>query len=253
VNKILLYRIKNKLKRLMTGKKVTDDFDWDLYPEHYQGELDRIAQIRLQVLSPQDYIYKDGELLKNNETPLALHPNHRLLYETVLQLAPSSVMEIGCGGGDHLKNLSLLAPQIKLHGRDLSKEQLAFCRQRHKELKADLGQLDVTLPTPLNFPRVDIVYTQAVIQHIKTGNAHRVALVNLFRIAEKQIVLMENWSCHDFKGDVEFLFSQGLLPWENLYIYYREAGETHKTRIMVVSAVKLKNYGELKYYSLFTS
>jgi hypothetical protein len=124
VNKILLYRIKNKLKRLMTGKKVTDDFDWDLYPEHYQGELDRIAQIRLQVLSPQDYIYKDGELLKNNETPLALHPNHRLLYETVLQLAPSSVMEIGCGGGDHLKNLSLLAPQIKLHGWDLSKERI---------------------------------------------------------------------------------------------------------------------------------
>jgi ubiquinone/menaquinone biosynthesis C-methylase UbiE len=252
VNKILRYRIKNKIRSLLTGKKVTDDFDWELYPEHYQGELDNIAKTCLQVLAPGDYFFKDGMLLQDKDTPIALHPNHQLLYETILQIAPMSVMEIGCGGGDHLKNISLLLPQTKMYGRDISQKQMDFARERHNELNAELDQLDVTLPLPLDYPIVDIVYTQAVIQHIKTSNAHIVALANLFRIAEKQVILMENWSCHDFKRDIEFLFNRGILPWENLYIYYREAGATSKTRIMIVSAVKLTNYSELKDYSLFT-
>ena len=83
VKKILLYRIKNKIRSLITGKKVTDDFDWEIYPDHYQGELEKIAKTRLQVLSPGDYIYRKGLLSPDKKLPLLLHPNHRLLYETM--------------------------------------------------------------------------------------------------------------------------------------------------------------------------
>ncbi len=165
--KILSYNIKKNIKTML-GKKITDDFDWKLYNLHYRGELEEVSKIYTQILQVYDYIFKDGHLSKNNEKVLPLHPNYRLLYETMLQLGPQSVFEVGCGGGDHLSNLNILSPDIKLFGSDLSKEQLDFLIERHPELKAEIKQYDSTLPLPYNQEKVDIAFSQAVLMHIKT-------------------------------------------------------------------------------------
>jgi hypothetical protein len=36
--RILLYRLRHRFARL-TGRRITDDFDWASYSLHYRGEL----------------------------------------------------------------------------------------------------------------------------------------------------------------------------------------------------------------------
>jgi len=96
----IVYRIMSIMSRLK--KKIfrssADDFDWRWYHLHYQAELAEIKNVHTLVLSPGDYGFSDGALsLQRNVLPL--HPNHRLLYETILQLGPGSILEVGCGGG----------------------------------------------------------------------------------------------------------------------------------------------------------
>lgn len=249
MDKRRIYSVKSKIKTLFGGTTPTDDFDWELYHVHYQGELSDIAKRHSQILSPGDYSFEKNELVRNHDI-LPLHPNHRLLYETILQLSPSSIMEIGCGGGDHLWNLSVLAPSTKLYGRDISIEQINLLRERHPRLRGEIEQLDATLPHPHNSPKVDIAFIQAVIMHIKTGNGHLVALVNLFQYATKQVILMENWNSHNFMEDISLLFSKRMLPWNNIYMYYRDSKEFKKHHIMIVSSVPINVYKGLTEYSL---
>jgi SAM-dependent methyltransferase len=234
----LVYTVINKLKKTLRLSTSADDFDWRWYHYHYQAELSEIKKVHTQVLSPGDYALSDGALSQQRNV-LLLHPNHRLLYETILQLSPGSVLEVGCGGGDHLHNLSVLAANISLYGRDLSTEQLSFLRRRHPELKADIGQLDITLPYSSLWPVVDLSFTQAVIMHIQTGNGHLVALSNLFKMTTKYVILMENWRSHNFMDSIRQIFDMKMIPWGDLYFYYRISPELNKPHLMVVSAMKL--------------
>ena len=136
---------------------------------------------------------KNSCLNKTNDVILPLHPNHRLLYETILQLNPRSLEEIGCGCGDHLYNLGVLSPEINLSGIELSAAQIKFFKKRHPNLRANISQYDSTLLLGGNNQSFDIAFTQAVIMHIKTADKHLIALQNLFKLASKQVVLMENW------------------------------------------------------------
>ena len=200
-SKIFLYRLQRQIDKLKG--KTRDDFDWKLYNILYRGEMIDIAKEHTQILKEDDYTFKDNKLVKIKEELLPLHPNHRLLYETIAQLWPATVFELGCGGGDHLHNIDLLVNNTKLYGVDLSDEQLTFLRERHPNLNAVINQYDCTLPFPSTFPLVNIAYTQAVIMHIQTGNSHMIALSNLFRVAIKQVVLMENWRKHEFMEDIK--------------------------------------------------
>lgn len=98
----LKYRIRTKLLRLFGPTKPAefagDDFDWRAYSAHYAEELTEVEQDHTTRLSPQDYMFTEGRLTQQSSA-LPLHPNHRLLYETLLQLRPASVLEMGCGGG----------------------------------------------------------------------------------------------------------------------------------------------------------
>lgn len=245
--KTMKYRIINKVGKLL-GKKQLDDFDWKLYNIHYEGELDSISKNHTIMLKQGDYIFTDQNLIKQNGQILPLHPNHRLMYETILQLRPSSAMEFGCGGGDHLHNLSLLIPGIKLYGLDISENQIKFLKKRHPSLQAAISRFDITLPLPVNTQEVDIAYTQAVIMHIQTGNAHKVALRNLFHAATRQVVLMENWKRHNFMEDINELFNKNIIPWKQIFYYYRDSEELKKPHIMLVSAVPLPQYKILEDY-----
>ncbi len=242
------------MERIKTifGRKTTDDFDWGIYNIHYRGELQDISKVHTLILQKDDYIFQDGRLLKNNTKKLPLHPNHRLLYETILQLAPSFVLELGCGGGDHLHNIKILFSEIELFGIDLSLKQLKLLKERHPNLKAKLKQFDITLPLSYDTPSVDIAFTQAVIMHIQTGNGHLVALSNLFRVATKQVILMENWTKHNFMEDINKLFSLKIIPHDQLFFYYRESEELKKPHLMIISSVPLMQYPVLTDYRILS-
>lgn len=152
-------------------------------------------------------------------------------------------------GGDHLYNLIVLAPNIDLYGRDLSNEQLLFLWRRHPELKADVGQIDITLPFSSLYPCVELCFTQAVIMHIHTGNGHLVGLSNLFKISKKHVILMENWRSHNFMDSIQQLFEKKMISWDNLFFYYRISPELNKPHIMIVSAEQLP-YDPLTKYDI---
>lgn len=222
-----------------------DDFDWRRYEGHYRTELKNLSAEHSQRIRPGDYAMEGGQLNRVGDI-LPLHPNHRLLYETIVQLAPASVVELGCGGGDHLHCLELLLPDTQFHGFDRSPEQLGFLRERNPDVRATLELLDATMPYSRDLPTVDVGYTQAVFMHIQTGNGHRVAMANLFHMATKQVVLMENWSRHDFVADIRELFERRMIPWTDLHLYFRRAPElANRPHMLVASSIPLE-YEELE-------
>jgi len=243
----LVYKAGKVYRSLVKGDRSADDFNWKLYHHHYAQELRNSKKNQSQVIKPGDYTFTNGSLnLTRNVLPL--HPNHRLEYESILQLKPKRVMEVGCGWGDHLQNLSVLNPKIQLFGCDLGNEQLRLLKKRHPHLKASVRQFDITLPFSDDLPKVDVCFTQAVIMHIQTANAHRVGLANMFKMATNQVVLMENWKRHNFLDDIKMLHKQKMIPWKNIYFYYRTSPEYgNKPHIMIVSSKKLR-YPELKNY-----
>ena len=221
------------------ASQAADDFNWDEYTDYYKNELIQGQQDHSLRLSASDYVFDKFQLVKHTSRA-PLHPNHRLLYETVLVLDPRSVLEVGCGGGDHLFNLSSLKPTMSIFGVDRSTSQLEFAANRWPPIKDRTMKCDITLPYTTCLPSVDLVYTQAVIMHIKTGNGHLVALSNLFRIAEKQVVLMENWSHHQFLSDIQFLHRERMIPWEDVFFYFRRSPEYgDKPHVMIISSIPL--------------
>jgi len=209
----------------------TDDFDWSLYHLDYRAQIEVLAKDILQRLEAGDAVFEAGKLhMRRVASPL--HPNHATLYETIGVLAPRSVIEIGCGGGDHLHNLGILYPTLQRRGFDRSPAQLAFLRERSPQLAPLTHILDITMPPAEDTPTADVVYTQAVLMHIQAGNGHLVALHNMFRMALKQIVLMENWKRHRFVDDIRLLHECGMLAWAPRFYFRRWAGRPH---ILVVS------------------
>lgn len=213
----------------------SDDFDWSRYHLTYRRQIEELEQTGLLKLGADSASMTDGRLEVNAGFP-PMHPNHVCLYETIGALGARSVIEIGCGGGDHLHNLGVLFPDMDRRGFDRSAEQLAFLARRNPELRELAGILDITMPPSCLFPTADVVYTQAVIMHIQAGNGHRVALANMFGMASEQVVLMENWTRHAFVDDIRALDQGGMLPWQpNLYLR-RSAGKPH---LLVASRTEL--------------
>lgn len=239
-----IYQVRHLLKTLFTGKKTTDDFDWDLYTQHYKGELKHVEETATAVLQPGDYVFENNVLVKKN-TVKPLHDNHLVLYETILQLNPMSALEVGCGGGDMLANLATLHPTMKLFGEDRSKNQLHLLRERHPNLRAEVKVHDITSGVLPSWPPIDLVFTQAVIMHIKTGDNHRLALQNMFQMAKKYVVLMENWRAHDFVKDILDLHKQNQLGWDKVYLYSRPYPGNDKPYLLIASREPLSMYQTL--------
>src|SRR5581483_1369861 len=131
----MIYKIRYLLKSLFNRKDHKVDFNWKIYSQHYKGELATAEKKHSLILKEGDYEFKHHKLLKISDRP-SLHPNHKLIYETILDLNPSSIIEIGCGGSDHLHNLKILEKKnTRIEGIDISKAQLSFLRQRHPDLK----------------------------------------------------------------------------------------------------------------------
>jgi trans-aconitate methyltransferase len=194
----------------------------------------------LSIINGSDYSFFDNNLICNIKNGLVLHTNHHVLYETILKLNPKNVIEFGCGGGDHLKNINTLDKNIELNAFDRSTNQLDLLNERHPGLKANIKIQNITEKFQ-QYEKYDISYSQAVIMHIKEG--HLQALENMFNTADKQVILMENWLEHDFYDDIQLLFNEKRLNWDTLYLYINTF---HNSNIFIASKTKLTIFTELK-------
>lgn len=217
----LVWKARTKTaRRLLAGSPDEydgDDFDWSRYHVEYSQQLAELEAVHTLRLEDGHWELANGSLRVDRGLPL--HPNHKVLYETIAALAPRSVLEAGCGGGDHLHNLSLLLPEAEIRGIDRSEGQLGILRRRNPKFSGVVAAVDLTLPHPRGTAPADVVFAQAVLMHIQTGNGHRVALWNVFDLALNHVVLMENLERHDLIRDISELWARNILPWEKLHLY----------------------------------
>lgn len=245
-----LLKFIDKLKSPTLSNVKNDMFNWSRYNLHYRGELKEIAKTNTLTIKTNDYSFINSRLTKTNKDIRPLHSNWRLLYETILQLKPRSIFEIGCGNGMHLNNIHVLAPEVKLSGIDRDENQLNFLKERHPELNAKILLANATELFPQNFlPTVDLAFTQAVIMHIHEGEKHKIALINLFNISSKYVILIERWKNHPFLGDIKELFNKKAINWERINFYYRTSPE-NKIPIMIICSKEPLSYPELTNYEV---
>lgn len=81
-----------------------DDFEWSKYNKKYCKQISEIEKENTLILPEGKYSIVEGKIVLEPSL-LPLHPNHKLLYETIYDLKPGSLLEVGCGCGDHLANI----------------------------------------------------------------------------------------------------------------------------------------------------
>jgi SAM-dependent methyltransferase len=247
------YGIKKRLlKMFFPGTKSRDDFDWRIYTDHYTKELQVISKNHSLSIAKGDYTF-NGKVLEKRANILDLHPNYRLVYETILQLSPASVLEVGCGRGDHLHNLSILEGKLDLYGVDISRKQIDYLCRSYPELKTKVQIFDIARSyTRLPLKPMDAVFTQAVLMHIQDASRYEMSLRNIFAIARLFVVLMENWVRHDFLEDIQQLHLRHRIPWDNIFYHYRVSSDLDRQHLMVISRTRLK-YPILNDYSILVN
>ena len=197
--------LRSSLNRIRYGKRLgpvfgdfqpADDYDWTQYTEDsYKHEMASAHHVRR--LADVEWSVFGGRIKTPGDRPL--HPMHRIIYETALELRPNSAFEAGCGGGDHLANLKLLMPELQIDGGDVSKEQLAFARQRNfSNISVSLRQLDLTKAGAADGIKAEFVYTNAVLMHIHGGDRPLEFVRNLWNISTRYLLFVENWSRHNY-------------------------------------------------------
>lgn len=233
----ILCNVKSRIQKIRNK----DDFEWSEYNKEYSKQISEIEKENTLILPDGKYSIVEGKIVLE-EPSLAFHPNHKLLYETIYDLKPGSLLEVGCGCGDHLANIQKILPETEISGCDLLEDQMRFLLYRHPELKisANVFIHDITISPPNT--KVDLVYTQAVIMHIQRNKRHLNALRNMFHASKKYIVLMENWSRHKFYNDIIKISTEPDFPWESIYLYVNDDG---KQILMVISNTVLEGYKEL--------
>jgi len=237
-------KIRKKLRGI--GKRIglVDDFNWSVYyQDEYSQQISQLEKEFTFVLPEGKYSLNNGKILLESGL-MPLNDNHRALYEAVYALKPSSVLEIGCGCGDHLANLKKILPQTRLSGSDLSQKQLDFLFSRHPELKyqAQLLVQDITKAVP-ELEKSDLVFTQAVLMHIQRYTPYLQALKNIFNLTDKYVVLMENWTRHNFLKDIKMLTKKPYFPWNDIYFYKYDTG---RQIALILSSQPLNMFEQIK-------
>jgi trans-aconitate methyltransferase len=241
--KYALYRISSQMT--FVGKRYIDGVNWKKYNKHYSEELKIIERVHTTVLEESNILLDQGKINFIDQSRLPLHPNAQLLYETIIQLNPGSILEVGCGGGDHLANLNILNPKFNLHGADLSGAQLEFVKKRHPNKDFSLSVVDVS-KKGITLPKVDLIFTQAVLMHITEKNSRfNNAIENLLNSTATNLIVMENWTQHNFFESVVNI-TQNNKSWS---MYYNCLDKDPQTRILIISREAQPKFKPLIDYS----
>jgi hypothetical protein len=73
-------------------------------------------------------------------------------------------------------------------------------------------------------------------------------LENLFKIATRYVILMENWTQHSFLRDIHDLIETGCIPWKQCHLYYRSNACNPDVKLLLASSTPL-NYLPLTDYA----
>jgi 2-polyprenyl-3-methyl-5-hydroxy-6-metoxy-1,4-benzoquinol methylase len=237
------YRILSQIT--FVGRRYIDGVNWEKYNKHYSEELKIIEKVHTLVINAEDYKVLNGKVDFTDPSKLPLHPNAQLLYETVLKLHPNSILEVGCGGGDHLANLKSLIPELEIHGVDLLDKQIEFLNNRHPNNDFKLKVVDIS-ENRVILPSVDVIYTQAVLMHISEKESRFYnSMENLLKSSARHLVLVENWSQHHFLEAVKKI----TLPNKKWKIYFNFLEGNEKTRLMIISRDEQLNFHPLLDYN----
>jgi hypothetical protein len=199
-------RVKARLRSLTRWIRPVDDFDWNAYPAHYRAEHEFNGRFFTDDLNEVDFQFANGKLYLLADCK-PLNPTHRCLLEAISNLpAVDSIAEVGVGGGRFLANLNaILGGHVRLSGYDRSAQQLAFFKELFPEIfrQTKTSVMDLT-EKPIAEPDLpDVVFASTVLMHIKRPDAYQAALKNLLASARKFVVLMDNWSSHDYFHDLQ--------------------------------------------------
>lgn len=171
----------------------SDEYDWTKYHKHYNSLKARLAKTHTQVLTPENHKLVEGEIIMK-EGELPMHPEHKLLYETILGINPPEVHEVGCGWGDHLFNIMWLNGDITVWGTDISQKQIDSAVERHPFLGECTRKHDITKGPAYH---TELVFTQAVLVHLSDSNLRK-AILNIAASAQNHILFMENLKRRDY-------------------------------------------------------
>jgi SAM-dependent methyltransferase len=225
----------------MVGIRKPDGVNWDTYHKHYLEELKITGKHNTLILQIGDIDFFQNKIRYKNTTIKPLIASHELLYEKILQINPRSAAEAGCGGGDHLHNLYMLNPKIELSGFDSSSGQLTTLANRHPFTgkNFNLQIADLTQPN-IKLPDVSLIFTHAVLMHIsEQENRFQNAFRNLFRTNCDYILLIENWTQHNFLKFANQYINE-FTSWNGAKIYYDQSKVNNEIKCMVVSKKIMK-------------
>jgi len=174
--------------------KENDDNKWSDYTADYLYQIIQVYRDHANefFIQPNGVEYlPEGIVFKDN-----LHGNAKELYTVAYNLKPESVLECGCGGCYHLKNLSIILPATYINGFDITLYQLNFGKwfsQLLKEIEDRLFVMDFTKRTTTQ--QYEFVFTQAVIMHLSSDNGIK-AMQNMKKMSSKYIFMIENPNHH---------------------------------------------------------
>jgi trans-aconitate methyltransferase len=228
-----LRRLKSQI--LLVGRRFVDGVDWENYHKDYAEELRMIQRTNTILIEKSEIDFDGSEIRYKSINSLPLLPGHHLLYETILNLDARRVLEVGCGGGDHLQNLHSLNPDLVLFGVDRSIDQLDLFRKRHTALAKEIEPhvLDLTEPNS-KVPNVDLIFSQAVLMHISEAeNRFYTSFKNLFA-QNSHIVLLENWTQHNFLDAAHKIINEEQ-NWTEAKFYFSQSRSDPKVKCLVIS------------------
>lgn len=240
--KYAYYRISSQIT--FVGKRYIDGVNWKKYNKHYSEELKIIEKVNTLLITAQDFEVVNSKVILKSSDKLPLHPNAQLLYETILKLHPNSILEVGCGGGDHLANLKNLIPELEVYGIDLLENQIEFLNKRHPQNDFKLNVVDISKKGVI-FPNVDVIYTQAVLMHITEKEMRFYnSMENLLNSSAKHLIFVENWSQHNFFETVK-----QITPVNKWKMYFNFLEGNEKTRLMIISRDEQLSFQPLLDYN----
>ncbi len=157
-------------------------------------------------------IYKYWETLN--------HPHRKLILDILQKKFPrlKSLLEVGCGCGPNLKNISIKFPQVNLAGIDINK--YAIFKAREHLTYPENFQKDATLviapsyQIPFNDKTFDIILTDAVLMYLSINKVKQ-TIEEFKRVAKKGLILIElngkskigelqnGYWCRDYKSLLE--------------------------------------------------
>jgi len=180
-------------------EKLSDDYKWEEYTNQYSKQiLEEIKPVRELLL--KDFSVADNDIKFYDN----LCANWKELYYQVVRTGVSSVLECGCGSGQHLQNLYTINNKLDLCGCELLQSQIDFGRTKlgiSESVLKNITVLDMSVVGAHKHfkKKFDFVYTQAVLMHLSTKKV--VTFVeNMVQLSNRYILVLENPRDHEYES-----------------------------------------------------